>query len=134
MAVVQSNYIPWRGYFDLVNSVDEFVLFDDAQYTKRDWRNRNVIKAQNGLDWLTIPVQIKGRYLQKIKDTVIADDNWAARHWHAITHNYSQATYFFEYREFFQDLYLGSRDKMLSRINHRFIVAICGLLDIMKRK
>ena len=45
VAVVQSSYIPWKGYFDLINSVDEFILFDDVQYTRRDWRNRNLIKA-----------------------------------------------------------------------------------------
>jgi hypothetical protein len=51
-AVVQSNYIPWKGYFDLINLVDDFVLFDDVQYTRRDWRNRNVIKTPSGLKWL----------------------------------------------------------------------------------
>jgi hypothetical protein len=98
IAVVQSNYIPWRGYFDLVNSVDEFILYDDAQYTRRDWRNRNAIKSQNGLSWLTIPVQIKGKYSQKIKDTVVADDKWADDHWRSIIHNYSKASYCSEYR------------------------------------
>ena len=56
VAIVQSNYIPWKGYFDLINLVDEFILFDDMQYTRRDWRNRNIIKTFNGLLWLTIPV------------------------------------------------------------------------------
>ena len=69
IAVVQSNYIPWRGYFDLIHSVDEFILYDDVQYTIRDWRNRNIIKTQNGPRWLTIPVEVKGKDLQKIKDT-----------------------------------------------------------------
>lgn len=130
IGVVQSNYIPWRGYFDLVNSVDEFVLYDDAQYTRRDWRNRNAIKSQNGLSWLTIPVQIKGKYSQKIKDTVVADDKWANDHWRSIIHNYSRASYFSEYRETFQDLYLGAQNKLLSQINYRFIVAICGMIGI----
>ena len=56
IAIVQSNYIPWKGYFDLMRSVDEFVLFDDVQYTRRDWRNRNRIKTARGPAWLTIPV------------------------------------------------------------------------------
>ena len=66
VAIVQSNYIPWKGYFDLINYVDEFVLYDDMQYTKRDWRNRNKIKSQQGLKWLSIPVSVKGKYFQKL--------------------------------------------------------------------
>jgi hypothetical protein len=67
IAIVQSNYIPWIGYFDLINSVDEFVLFDDVQFTKRDWRNRNNIKTPNGTFKLTIPVLTKGNFYQSIK-------------------------------------------------------------------
>ena len=52
VAIVQSNYIPWKGYFDLIRSVDEFILYDDMQFTKRDWRNRNRIKTANKLIWL----------------------------------------------------------------------------------
>jgi hypothetical protein len=59
IACVQSNYIPWKGYFDLINLVDEFVILDDVQYTRRDWRNRNKIKTPKGLQWLTIPVKVK---------------------------------------------------------------------------
>jgi hypothetical protein len=59
VAIVQSNYIPWKGYFDLINMVDEFILYDDMQYTRRDWRNRNIIKTRSGLTKLTIPVQVK---------------------------------------------------------------------------
>ena len=59
IAISQSSYIPWKGYFDLINTVDEFVIYDDAQFTKRDWRNRNRIKTVNGLQWLTIPVKVK---------------------------------------------------------------------------
>jgi WbqC-like protein family len=130
IAVVQSNYIPWRGYFDLINSVDEFILYDDVQYTIRDWRNRNIIKTQNGPRWLTIPVEVKGKYFQKIKDTVISDTTWGRKHWASIIHNYSRAKYFLIYRELFKDLYLRSEDKLLSQINYRFIIAICKILGI----
>jgi hypothetical protein len=71
IAILQSNYIPWKGYFDMINSVDEFVIYDDVQYTRRDWRNRNIIKTKNGLKWLTIPIETKGRYNQKIRDAKI---------------------------------------------------------------
>jgi hypothetical protein len=54
--VLQSSYIPWRGYFDLIHDADVFVFYDDVQYTVNDWRNRNRIKTANGVVWLTIPV------------------------------------------------------------------------------
>ena len=130
VAIVQSNYIPWRGYFDLINSVDEFILYDDMQYTRRDWRNRNAIKSPSGLSWLTIPVQAKGKYFQKIKDTVVADHKWPNAHWGSIVHNYSKAKYFSEYRTRFEELYSESEEKLLSQINYRFITAICRMLGI----
>lgn len=130
LAIVQSNYIPWRGYFDLINSVDEFILFDDAQYTRRDWRNRNAIKTPQGLLWLTIPVQVRGKYLQKIKETIVSDETWTHQHWRSIVHNYSPAPYFEDYREQFEKLYLGTEDRYLSHINLRFLKAICQILGI----
>ena len=64
--ITQSNYIPWKGYFDSINIADKFIIYDDMQYTRRDWRNRNQIKTQNGLQWLTIPVEVKGKYFQGV--------------------------------------------------------------------
>jgi hypothetical protein len=130
VAIVQSNYIPWKGYFDLINFVDEFILFDDVQYTRRDWRNRNRIKTPNGPVWLTIPVQVKGKYLQKIRETVTSSPLWSTRHWKTIVQNYSRAPYFEEYRDFFENLYQQSDEKYLSLINERFIRAICRALGI----
>ena len=125
IAIVQSSYIPWKGYFDLINFVDEFILFDDMQYTKRDWRNRNKIKTSNGVKWLTIPVEVKGKYIQKISDT-----EWNRRHWSSIVHNYSRAKYFYDYKELFDELYLRSSDKLLSEVNYRFLTVICEALGI----
>jgi hypothetical protein len=133
VAIVQSNYIPWKGYFDLINMVDEFVLYDDMQYTRRDWRNRNYIKTPNGLEWLTIPVDVKGKYLQKIRETRVSEPGWAANHWKTLTHNYAKARHFPAYRALFEDLYLGSDEDLLSRINYRFIEAVCGQLGIRTR-
>ena len=130
VAIIQSNYIPWKGYFDLINSVNEFILYDDVQYTKRDWRNRNKIKTPNGPMWLTIPVKVKQRYLQSIKHTVISDPEWNLKHWRAIVCNYSRAKFFHTYKELFQDLYLGLDERFLSRINYRFLVAICDVLGV----
>ena len=130
VAIVQSNYIPWKGYFDLINTVDEFVLFDDMQYTRRDWRNRNLIKTPAGPKWLTIPVAVKGNFFQKIKDTTISDPKWATKHWESIVHNYSKAKHFDLYREVFESLYLGSQERFLSRVNRLFLSAICKILGI----
>ena len=80
IAIVQSSYIPWKGYFDLIHSVDEFVLFDDVQYTRRDWRNRNRIKTPHGPAWLTIPVQQQGTLSRSpIKDIAVSDPDVGRR-------------------------------------------------------
>ena len=76
IAIIQSNYIPWKGYFDIIHRVDEFILLDDVQYTRRDWRNRNRIKSPQGTIWLTIPVNVKNHYTQPIKDIIISDPKW----------------------------------------------------------
>lgn len=130
VAIVQSNYIPWKGYFDLINAADEFILFDDMQYTRRDWRNRNKIKTANGLIWLTIPIKVKGRYDQKTKDTVISDPSWKYKHWSSIVHNYSKAKYFKSYKGLFEELYLGMEENFLSQINYRFLTVICEIMGI----
>ncbi len=130
IAILQSNYIPWKGYFDLINMVDEFVLFDDMQYTKRDWRNRNKIKTLNGLTWLTIPVEVKGKYFQKINETIVSDKDWAKKHWQTITHSYSKAKYFKEYKAVFEELYLTCDEAYLSQINYKFITTINEILGI----
>ena len=133
VAIVQSNYIPWKGYFDMIAAVDEFILYDNMQYTRRDWRNRNQIKTPQGVRWLTIPVEVKGRYSQKICETQVSNPGWGRKHWSTIVHNYTRAKCFKEYRELFESLYLGCDEKYLSRINYRFIRGICGLLNIQTR-
>lgn len=130
IAILQSNYIPWKGYFDMINMVDEFILYDDMQYTKRDWRNRNKIQTENGLKWLSIPVEVKGKYLQKISETKISDSSWRKKHWSTITHNYAKARHFHKYRDIFEELYLGSNEEYLSEVNYKFISTICELLGI----
>jgi len=133
IGILQSNYIPWKGYFDIIHSVDEFVLYDDAQFTQRDWRNRNRIKTPDGLKWLTIPVEVKGKFPQKIKDTRISDLGWARKHWSLISANYSKAEYFSGYRELFEELYLTCDEKYLSQVNFRFLEAVNRVLGITTR-
>jgi hypothetical protein len=130
VAIVQSNYIPWKGYFDFINCVDEFILFDDVQYTRRDWRNRNRIMGPSGPQWLTIPVQAKGKYYQAIKDTLVVDGSWRKKHWDTLRCCYSQAPYFREYKDVFEALYLEGVETHLSDVNRRFIEAVMGILGI----
>jgi hypothetical protein len=130
IAIVQSNYVPWKGYFDLIGSVDEFIVLDDAQYTKRDWRNRNRIKTPQGLAWLSIPVQVKGRYLQRIDETLVSDPDWAERHWRAIELNYARSRHFAEWGERVHGLYATCPGPSLSEINLHFVRAACDWLGI----
>lgn len=130
VAIVQSNYIPWKGYFDMIAAVDEFILYDDMQYTRRDWRNRNQIKTPQGAQWLTIPVQVKGKYHQTIRETEIDGADWAPAHWKTLAQNYRKAPHFTEIAAWLEPLYLGPQETHLSLSNRRFIEAICGYLGI----
>lgn len=133
IAIVQSSYVPWKGYFDLIHSVDEFVLFDDVQFTRRDWRNRNLIKTPSGTAWLTIPVNSKGNYLAPIKDISISDPAWGARHWKMLSANYARAPHFRRYAEAVEALYLENRETRLSMVNYNWVKTICGILGIFTK-
>jgi hypothetical protein len=133
VAIVQSSYIPWKGYFDLINSVDEFILFDDRQFTKRDWRSRNRIKTAQGVAWLSIPVTSKGKYTQRIDETEIADPQWTRRHWATIEHAYRHAPHFEAHADLLRSLYLDCDEALLSRVNRRFLEAVCDVLEIRTR-
>jgi len=93
VAILQSNYIPWKGYFDLINQVDDFVIYDCVQYTKNDWRNRNQIKSKGGLQWLTIPVSVKSRS-QLINETIVANNIWADKHLKSLIQTYSKSKFY----------------------------------------
>jgi hypothetical protein len=129
IAICQSNYVPWKGYFDLINSVDEFILYDDMQFTKGDWRNRNKIKTPKGLQWFTIPVN-RNKLSQKINETKVSDKKWAIKHWKQIKQNYSKAKYFIKYKDIFEELYLTCDEEYLSQINYKFIAVINEILEI----
>ena len=131
IAILQSNYIPWKGYFDLIAAVDEFVLYDDVQFTKNDWRNRNRIKTPRGLEWLSIPVgQDIGR---RIRDVELPDPRWQEKHWRTLEANYRRAAHFAEVAAVFEPLYRGRRHTHLSALNRELIEAVCGYLGIRTR-
>jgi len=133
VVIVQSNYIPWKGYFHMIASVDEFILYDDVKYTTRDWRNRNKIKTRDGTQWLTVPVR-EGAHRGLIRDVVVADPNWAARHWRTIRQHYAKAAYLEEFAGILELFYRESAaETHLSAINEKFILAICTHLGIRTR-
>jgi len=123
VAILQSNYIPWKGYFDIIHDVDTFIFYDDVQYTTRDWRNRNRIKTETGPQWLTVPVGSDRDRL--IRDVRLPDDGaWAAEHWRTITRAYRSAPFFNRYRPYFEAFYLRRSWGSLSELNQALIVGI----------
>jgi len=123
VAILQSNYIPWKGYFDIIRQVDLFIFYDDMQYTKNDWRNRNIIKTPRGGEWLTIPCGPCWR--QTIDQVVVDNKPWQREHWAKITAHYQVAPYWRDYRDFFADIYLGQTWHRLSDLNRHIIRRLC---------
>lgn len=122
VACVQSSYIPWKGYFDQIRMADVFIFYDDVQFTKEDWRNRNFIKTPNGIKPLTIPC---GKHINRlICEVEILDDYWQKKHWLSIVHNYTKAKFFKKYSDFFEELYLQKTWNNLSDLNQTFIKKI----------
>jgi hypothetical protein len=131
LGIIQSNYIPWKGYFDFIASVDEFVLLDEVQYTRRDWRNRNKIKTNDGLRWLTIPVDTKGKYDESIDSILVAGHEWTASHAAALRHAYGRAPHFRAEWPRIEGLYEMARGiERLSEINVLFLQSLCERLGI----
>lgn len=119
VACIQSSYIPWKGYFDQIGLADEFIFYDDVQYTKKDWRNRNKIKTPSGSKWLTIPC---GHDINRlICDVRIVDNRWQKNHWSIICQCYKRSEYYKYYKEFFAELYLNIKWVFLSELNQTFI-------------
>ncbi len=106
--ILQPSYIPWRGYFEQIYRADVFVFYDDVQYDKHGWRNRNRIKNHQGGQWLTIPVHSKGVVVESIPINAIElawEQDWAERHWRAIQQAYSKAPYFQLYTPWLEMVY-----------------------------
>ena len=118
IAILQSNYIPWKGVFDMMNKVDIFVFFEDVQFTRRDWRTRNKIKTANGSVWLTVPVKKVDRDNTKIYEVEIShSENWQEKHYKTIVNNYSKAPFFKDYKYLLEEIYLTTKWNFLSEFN-----------------
>jgi len=129
--MIQSNYIPWRGYFDFIDDCDVFVYYDDVQYTHRDWRNRNRIKTDRGAIWLSVPVLHDQHTL--IQDARIDyGTRWLDKHVRALTLAYQRAPHFGGYAGGFFEL-LRSRPATISELNVRACGWIMAQLGIHTR-
>ena len=119
VAILQSNYIPWKGYFDIIHDVDIFIFYDDVQFTKQDWRTRNNIKTTSGDKWLTIPA---GANIDRlICEVVLEDSRWQRSHWDSVRQQYRACPHFKTYQGFFEEVYLGKQWTKLSDLNQYLI-------------
>ncbi len=133
VAILQSCYIPWKGYFDIIGASDIFVLYDDVQYSKNHWHNRNIIKGKDGPHWLTVPVSKASGSFQNIETVTIAQ-SFAAKHWKTIVQSYARAPFFAALAKQFEDLYAqAERLERLSEVNFLFIEAISRMLGFQTR-
>src|SRR5262245_58691386 len=93
VAIIQSSYIPWKGFFDLIGRCDVYVIYDSMAFSKGHWHNRNKIKRDRGKSWLTIPVNTAHRLGQPL-DEVTVMEGWAERHWKIIAESYNSSAHF----------------------------------------
>ena len=127
--MIQSSYIPWRGYFDLIDDVDRFVFYDDVQYSKGSWRNRNRIKTPRGLAWITVPVRHKG-LAQLICDTEIDFGvAWEERQLGQLREAYAEAPYFRQALSFLESA-LARKFRTISELNVFLVKELCAYLGI----
>ena len=129
VGIIQSNYIPWRGYFEFISKCDLFILLDDVQYTRRDWRNRNKIRTRNGDQWLTIPLKTTGNYEAKINEMEVSDPIWDRRHFDTLRACYRTAKHWKKYEDELEWAYINA-PKDLSGINRSFLEFGCLKLGI----
>jgi hypothetical protein len=126
VVILQPSYIPWRGYFDQIDRADLFIFYDDVQYDKRGWRNRNQIKTPEGKQWLTVPVHSRGAQVENIPINQIRiawDSSWNENHLKALQHAYARAPHFTRYLPLLENFY-RRRDEFLADFTIDFTVAL----------
>lgn len=134
IGILQPGYLPWLGFFEQMYKSDIFVIYDDVQYDKEGWRNRNRIKTANGVQWLTVPVLMKFEDRPFIKEVKI--DNkfpWRKKHITSIRQNYSKAPFYNKYIEIFEEAY--SREwEFLINLDIYFILQLTKCLGMENKK
>lgn len=133
IAISQPTYLPWLGYFDLIDQVDTFILLDDVQFEKQSWQQRNRIKTPVGLQWLTVPVIFRGRLGQLIKDVEIRTADFWRTHCRAIELNYRRAQFFECYFDELKSQLNRSEGTLLADLNMRLIEWFMKILGIETR-
>jgi hypothetical protein len=129
VGVIQSNYLPWRGYFDFIDDVDLFVFHDDLQYTKGDWRNRNRIKRPSGTAWITVPVEA-GPTARRISETrVCRGSGWEEEHLRRIRESYRGMPGLPDVLSILREAF-ARREETVSALNIRLIAALCEYLGV----
>ncbi|MBI4690948.1 MAG: WbqC family protein [Nitrospirae bacterium] len=134
IAILQPGYLPWLGFFEQMYRSDVFVIYDDVQYDKEGWRNRNRIKTADGVQWLTVPVYVKFEESPLITEIKIDNKaNWRKKHFFSIRQNYSKAPFYKKYINIFEDAY--SREwEYLVDIDMHFILKLAGCLGMGDKK
>lgn len=129
VGIIQSNFLPWRGYFDFIRESDLFIIHDDLQYTKSDWRNRNKIKTPRGIEWISVPVHYH-HTSQLIEETPVDYSTpWAQKMLNRIREAYRRAPYFEPYFSELSDL-LNQPAVSISDLNLRLIKWVWRHLEI----
>lgn len=126
--IMQPTYLPWMGYFDLIDQSEHFIFLDTVQFTKQSWQQRNRIKTPQGVNWLTVPVrQSLG---QRILDVKVADPSaLRKKHWTSITSNYGRCPHFEMVAAALEPIYLSGLEG-LAELNIALIRALADLLTI----
>jgi len=130
IAISQPAYLPWLGYFDLIDQVDTFVLLDSVQFEKQSWQQRNRIKTPSGLQWLTVPVVFRGHFGQRIRDVAIRDPEFFRKHLKAIELNYRRTPFFHRYFPEFSEILQSHSTSLLVELNQQLIQWVCNVLGI----
>ena len=130
--ITQSNYLPWAGFFCLLNHCDEFVILDDVQFTRRDWRNRNIIKPNNSTKWITIPLATKGTFGKaRVMEMKVANSLWSSQHYSVLTQFYKGSSFSADILHKLKPIFdQASTLEFLSDINFLFLSEITKLLGI----
>jgi hypothetical protein len=132
LVVLQPSYLPWLGYFDQIRRCDCFVFYDDVQYDKNGWRNRNRIKAVAGPVWLTVPVRTGGRMGQAINEVEIASTSpWAPKHLKTIGEAYAHAPHRAAYLPALADL-LDRQWERLADLDISLVRLMCGWFGLSR--
>jgi hypothetical protein len=132
-AIIQSSYIPWRGYFDFIRSADVFVFYDDVQYSTGGWRNRNRLKTATGAQWITVPVHAS--ISRSIDDTPIALEHgdWRLRHRRQMEAALGAAPHFADALRIWRNGVAAAAFASISELNIRLTHAINEYLGIATR-